>query len=141
MERTQYSRAGSGRDWDEVSGCSNGLKDEEKTETNAPDEAMCQADDQIDQLPSIATPALSKREKWELLPVIVASNILIGVDYLFFPMFYVELVNHFQVPRATLGWPKSIHKWCSMFSGMNKFKIIKFSSQPQNYDNVYYRKS
>ena len=86
-------------------------------ENSHPDQPLCHGDDQVDLPPAEHPPMQAKREKWGMLVVVTACNAMTGINNLFFSMFYVELVSHFRVPTAIIGWPDSINKWLSLFSG------------------------
>ena len=119
MEKGRTSPTGAREDVVIVSNVGLMHRDNDAEKENShPDQPLCHADNQAD-LPPAETPATqAKREKWGLIPIVMACNALAGVNNLFFSMFYVELVSHFRVPTATIGWPDSINKWFSLFSGI-----------------------
>ena len=115
MERRRTSPAGNREDL-VVDGHTHTDNDAEK-ENSHPDQPLCHADDQVDLPPAEPPTMQAKREKWGVLPIVTACNALTGIHNLFFSMFYVDLVSHFRVPTAIIGWPDSINKWVWLFSG------------------------
>ena len=76
------------------------------------------ANDAVEENARAAAPPADEPETWLILLTVTPCNVLLGMFWIAFPIFYIEFSEYFETSKGAAGWIGSIQNGLQQFLGL-----------------------